>query len=107
MLMGGATGSGKTTTVAALVDVINRRDAKHIVTIEDPIEYEHPHRKSVVEQVEIGPDAPDFATALRSAVRQSPTSSWWGRCAIPRPCASRWRRERRATSSSPRSTPGT
>lgn len=72
VLIGGPTGCGKTTTVAALVDVINRRDAKHIVTIEDPIEYEHPHRRSVVEQVEIGIDAPDFATALRSAVRQSP-----------------------------------
>ena len=72
VLIGGPTGSGKTTTLAALVDVINRRDAKHIVTIEDPIEYEHPHRRSVVEQVEIGIDAPDFATALRSAVRQSP-----------------------------------
>ena len=72
VLIGGPTGSGKTTTVAALVDVINRRDAKHIATIEDPIEYEHPHRQSVVEQVEIGIDAPDFATALRSAVRQSP-----------------------------------
>lgn len=72
VLIGGPTGSGKTTTVAALVDVINRRDAKHIVTIEDPIEYEHPHRRSVIEQVEIGIDAPDFAKALRSAVRQSP-----------------------------------
>jgi twitching motility protein PilT len=72
VLIGGPTGSGKTTTVAALVDVINRRDAKHIVMIEDPIEYEHPHRRSIVEQVEIGIDAPDFATALRSAVRQSP-----------------------------------
>jgi len=72
VLVGGPTGSGKTTTVAALVDAINRRDAKHIITIEDPIEYEHPHRRSVVEQVEIGIDAPDFATALRSAVRQSP-----------------------------------
>jgi twitching motility protein PilT len=72
VLVGGPTGSGKTTTVAALIDLINRRDAKHIVTIEDPIEYEHPHRRSVVEQVEIGIDAPDFATALRSAVRQSP-----------------------------------
>jgi twitching motility protein PilT len=72
VLIGGPTGSGKTTTLAALVDVINRRDAKHIVTIEDPIEYEHAHRQSVVEQVEIGIDAPDFATALRSAVRQSP-----------------------------------
>ncbi len=72
VLIGGPTGSGKTTTVAALVDLINRRDAKHIVTIEDPIEYEHPHQRSVVEQVEIGVDAPDFPTALRSAVRQSP-----------------------------------
>jgi twitching motility protein PilT len=72
VLVGGPTGSGKTTTLAALVDVINRRDAKHIVTIEDPIEYEHAHRHSVVEQVEIGIDAPDFATALRAAVRQSP-----------------------------------
>jgi twitching motility protein PilT len=72
VLIGGPTGSGKSTTLAALVDVINRRDARHIVTIEDPIEYEHPHRQAIVEQVEVGIDAPDFATALRSAVRQSP-----------------------------------
>jgi twitching motility protein PilT len=72
VLVGGPTGSGKTTTVAALVDAISRREAKHIVTIEDPIEYEHSHHRSVVEQVEIGIDAPDFPTALRSAVRQSP-----------------------------------
>ena len=72
VLVGGATGSGKTTTVAALVNEINRRDAKHIITIEDPIEYEHPHQKSVIEQVEIGVDAPDFPTALRAAVRQAP-----------------------------------
>jgi twitching motility protein PilT len=72
VLLGGATGSGKTTTLAALVDVMNRRDRKHIITIEDPIEYEHQHRTSVVEQVEIGTDAPDFATALRAAVRQAP-----------------------------------
>src|SRR5262245_46609584 len=70
VLVGGPTGSGKTTTVAALVDAINRRDAKHIVTIEDPIEYDHAHHRSIVEQVEIGVDAPDFPTALRSAVRQ-------------------------------------
>ena len=72
VLVAGPTGSGKSTTVAALIDHINRRDAKHIVTIEDPIEYEHPHQKSVVEHIEIGVDAPDFPTALRSAVRQSP-----------------------------------
>jgi twitching motility protein PilT len=72
VLVGGPTGAGKTTTLAALVEEINRRDARHIVTIEDPIEYEHPHRSSVVEQVEIGTDAPDFPIALRSALRQAP-----------------------------------
>jgi twitching motility protein PilT len=72
VLIGGATGSGKTTTLAALVDEINRRDKRHIVSIEDPIEYEHVHQRCVVEQVEIGVDAPDFPTALRAAVRQAP-----------------------------------
>ena len=72
VLLGGATGSGKTTTLAALVEEISRRDQRHIVTIEDPIEYEHPHRASLVEQVEIGTDAPDFPTALRAAMRQAP-----------------------------------
>ena len=72
VLVGGPTGSGKTTTLAALVEEINLRDARHIVTIEDPIEFEHPHRRSLVEQVEIGADAPDFPTALRAAVRQAP-----------------------------------
>ena len=72
VLIGGPTGSGKTTTLAALVNEINLRDARHIITIEDPIEYEHPHRKSLVEQVEIGIDAPDFPTALRAALRQAP-----------------------------------
>jgi twitching motility protein PilT len=70
--IGGPTGSGKTTTLAALVEEINRREARHVVTIEDPIEYEHPHRGSLVEQVEIGVDAPDFPTALRAAMRQAP-----------------------------------
>ena len=72
MLVGGPTGSGKTTTLAALVEEINRRDARHIVTIEDPIEYEHQHSGSLIEQVEIGVDAPDFPTALRAALRQAP-----------------------------------
>ncbi|RPJ76188.1 MAG: PilT/PilU family type 4a pilus ATPase [Acidobacteria bacterium] len=72
VLIGGATGSGKTTTLAALVDEINRRDKRHIVSIEDPIEYEHVHQRCVGEQVEIGVDAPDFPTALRAAVRQAP-----------------------------------
>ena len=72
VLIGGPTGSGKTTTLAALVDEISRREARHIVTIEDPIEYEHQHHGGVVEQVEIGIDAPDFPTALRASLRQAP-----------------------------------
>jgi twitching motility protein PilT len=72
VLVGGPTGSGKTTTLAALVNEINHRDPRHIITIEDPIEYEHQHGRSVVEQVEIGVDAPDFPTALRAALRQAP-----------------------------------
>src|ERR1700733_613370 len=72
VIIGGATGSGKTTTLAALVNEINQCEARHIVTIEDPIEYEHTHNLSVIEQVEIGIDAPDFPTALRAAMRQAP-----------------------------------
>jgi twitching motility protein PilT len=72
VLLGGPTGSGKTTTLAALVEEINHRDARHIVTIEDPIEYEHQHQGSLIEQVEIGIDAPDFPTALCAALRQAP-----------------------------------
>jgi twitching motility protein PilT len=72
VIIGGATGSGKTTTLAALVNTINEQDSRHIVTIEDPIEYEHTHNHSIIEQVEIGADAPDFPTALRAALRQAP-----------------------------------
>jgi twitching motility protein PilT len=72
VLIGGPAGSGKSTTLAALIHEINLREARHIVTIEDPIEYEHAHIRSVVEQVEIGTDAPDFPTALRAALRQAP-----------------------------------
>lgn len=72
VVIGGATGSGKTTTLAALVDEINRRDRRHVVTIEDPIEYEHAHDLSLVEQIEVGMDAADFPTALRAVVRQAP-----------------------------------
>jgi twitching motility protein PilT len=72
VLVGGPTGSGKSTTLAALVNEINLRDPRHIITIEDPVEYEHPHRRSIVEQIEIGLDAADFPTALRAALRQAP-----------------------------------
>jgi twitching motility protein PilT len=72
VLIGGPAGSGKSTTLSALIHEINAREARHIVTIEDPIEYEHTHVRSVIEQVEIGTDAPDFPTALRAALRQAP-----------------------------------
>lgn len=72
VIIGGATGSGKSTTLAALVNEINQHEARHIVTVEDPIEYEHTHNQSLIEQVEIGIDAPDFPTALRAAMRQAP-----------------------------------
>ena len=72
VLVCGPTGSGKTTTLAALIGEINIKHARHIVTVEDPIEYEHSHGRSVIEQVEIGIDAPDFPTALRAAMRQAP-----------------------------------
>jgi twitching motility protein PilT len=72
VLLGGPAGSGKSTTMAALINEINHRDPRHIVIIEDPIEYEHTHVRSVVEQIEIGTDAPDFPTALRAALRQAP-----------------------------------
>lgn len=72
VLVCGPTGSGKTTTLAALIAEINASHARHIVTVEDPIEYEHVHGRSVIEQVEIGLDAPDFPTALRAAMRQAP-----------------------------------
>jgi len=72
VLIGGAAGAGKSTTLAAIVNEINKRDARHILTIEDPVEYEHQHVRSVIEQVEVGTDAPDFPTALRAALRQAP-----------------------------------
>ena len=72
VLIGGPTGSGKTTTLAALVADINAREQRHIITVEDPIEYEHVHERSIVEQVEIGVDAPDFPTSLRAVLRQAP-----------------------------------
>ena len=70
VLIAGPAGSGRTTTMAALVNDINQREARHIITIEDPIEYEHSHGRALVEQVEVGVDAPDFAAALRAALRR-------------------------------------
>lgn len=72
VLVTGPTGSGKSTTLAAMIHEINVNYAKHIITIEDPIEYVHPHKKSIVEQKEIGRDVPDYNTALIGAMRQNP-----------------------------------
>jgi len=70
VLVCGPAGSGKTTTLAALVGELNRNESRHIITIEDPIEYEHRNGHSVIEQVEIGRDAPSFASALRASLRE-------------------------------------
>jgi twitching motility protein PilT len=72
VLVTGATGSGKTTTLAAMIDYINRSRASHIVTIEDPIEILHPDHRSIVNQREVGLDTENFGQALRRALRQDP-----------------------------------
>lgn len=72
VLVTGPTGSGKTTTLAAMVDYINENEKKHIITIEDPIEYIHKHKQSIIEHKEIGRDIPDYNTALIGCMRQNP-----------------------------------
>jgi pilus retraction protein PilT len=72
VLVTGPTGSGKSTTLAAMINQINLEQAYHIVTIEDPVEYMHKHKKSTVNQREVGSDTKSFALALRAALRQAP-----------------------------------
>ncbi|MBE2252622.1 MAG: type IV pilus twitching motility protein PilT [Myxococcus sp.] len=72
VLVTGPTGSGKSTTLAAIIDLINTRHAKHIVTIEDPVEFVHQNKKCTLSQREVGNDTKSFANALRSAIRQDP-----------------------------------
>ena len=68
----GATGSGKTTSLAAILDNINENRSVHIITLEDPVEYQHPHKKSTFNQRELGMDFDAYATGLRAALRQAP-----------------------------------
>lgn len=72
VLVTGPTGSGKSTTLAAMIDYINETKSKHIITLEDPIEYLHEHKRSVINQREIGIDTQDFASGLRASLRQDP-----------------------------------
>lgn len=72
VLITGPTGQGKTTTFNALIDIINRRSKKKIITIEDPVEFHHPHEQSLVIQLEVGTDTRSFADALRHALREDP-----------------------------------
>lgn len=72
ILVTGPTGSGKTTTLAAMIDYINENYNKHIITIEDPIEYVHTHKRSIIEHKEIGRDVPNYEVALMGAMRQNP-----------------------------------
>ncbi len=70
--MTGPTGSGKSTTLASLIDTINATQQRHIITLEDPIEYVHHHKTGIVNQREIGSDTENFNSALRSVLRQDP-----------------------------------
>jgi twitching motility protein PilT len=72
VLVTGPTGSGKSTTLAAMIDRINERDARHVVTIEDPIEYVHANKRSIINQREVGSDTRSFTEALRHVLRQDP-----------------------------------
>jgi twitching motility protein PilT len=72
VLVTGPTGSGKTTTLASMINWINENEGQHIVTIEDPIEYYHPHKHSIVTQRELGSDINSFANGIRAALRQDP-----------------------------------
>ncbi len=72
VLVTGPTGSGKSTTLASMIDLINQTQAKHIITLEDPIEYLHRHGRCLIDQREIGVDSMSFASALRASLRQDP-----------------------------------
>ena len=90
MLVTGPTGSGKSTTLAAMVNDMNENEYGHILTVEDPIEFVHEAKKCLINQREVGP-AHALVLRTRCAARcaRTRTSSWWARCATWRPSASR------------------
>src|SRR5213075_2501713 len=81
----GPTGSGKSTTLAAMVDYCNKNRRDHIITVEDPIEFVHESKNCLVNHREVGVHTKSFASALRGALRKTPTSSWSASCATWKP----------------------
>lgn len=90
ILVTGTTGSGKSTTLASMIDLINSTRTEHIMTIEDPIEYLHRDKKSIVNQREIGSDTESFSKALRQALRQDPDIILVGEMRILKPSRLHW-----------------
>ena len=90
MLVTGPTGSGKSTTLASMVDLANRQRDDHIMTVEDPIEFLHSHKRCLVNQREVGEDTHSRSpTASSTSCARTPTSSWSARCATSRRSRSR------------------
>ena len=87
VLVTGPTGSGTSTTLASMVDLANREREDHIMTVEDPIEFLHTHKRGLVNQREVGEDTKSFATPSSTSCARTPTSSWSASCAT-------WRRSR-------------
>ena len=107
VLVTGTTGSGKSTTLAAMVDRINATRTDHIITIEDPIEFLHRDKKGFVNQREVEVDTPVSAALCARLFARTPTSSWWAKCVTWKPSRPRFWRPRRATWCSPPCTPRT
>ena len=104
VLVTGPTGSGKSSTQAAIIDIINEKKHYHVVTIEDPIEYLHNHKASTINQREVGHDTRDFPSALRATLRQAPKVILIGRCATSKRRKSPLKQQRPVTSCSQRCT---
>src|SRR6266700_4863406 len=105
VLVTGPTGSGKSSTLAAILDKMNDEKAYHILTIEDPIEFLHRHKKATIHQRELHSDTPTFALALRAALRQAPRSFSSAKCATGKPLRLRSKLRKPVTWSCPRSIP--